>query len=103
MVIFHVVLHACAPVPSIPNDGMPEIYKPEKSIQCQPNTGVTEGELKAELRSLGIEVSSYRMGYDRNVYSTACGRPTGRIHIFSIRPEDVSTAVSAGFRRLENK
>jgi hypothetical protein len=78
-----------------------EVFKPEGSRQCEPDSGVAEGALRAELEALRIPVLAYRSGHDGRFYPAVCGAPTGRIHVFSIPASAVPAAEARGYRLLD--
>jgi hypothetical protein len=93
-------ISGCAATPPRETNGTEEIFKPEGSIQCRPESGVSAAELRAELEAMRIPILAYRHGHDGMIYPAVCGAPTGRIHVFSIPVAKLAAAQARGYRRV---
>lgn len=85
-----------ASVPNASADAR-DVFKPAGSRQCEPDSGVGEGELRAELETQGITVLDYRLGHDGRIYPAVCGAPTGRLHVFTIPTAQMPAAEALGY------
>jgi hypothetical protein len=77
-----------------------EVFKPDGSRQCEPDSGTPPAAMRAELEAAGITVHAARIGSDGMMYPQVCGAPTGRIHVFSIEPAALDDARTLGLMPL---
>lgn len=75
-----------------------EVFKPDGSRQCEPDSGMSAVALQAELAAQGITVLGQRTGHDGRIYPAVCGAPTGRTQVFTIPAELVPAAEALGYR-----
>jgi hypothetical protein len=74
-----------------------EVFKPDGSRQCEPDSGLPPQDMRAELEAAGIIVYATRSGPDGTMYLQVCGAPTGRINIFTIDAAALDAAQTLGF------
>jgi hypothetical protein len=77
-----------------------EVFRPDGSRQCEPDSGTPPAAMRAELEAAGVTVHAARTGSDGMMYPQVCGAPTGRINVFSIDPAALADARALGFMPL---
>jgi hypothetical protein len=87
-----------------PTGGAPEgapgridVFKPDGSRQCEPDSGTPIAAMRKQLTVAGIEVHAARTTTDGMHHAQVCGAPTGRIHVFTIDAAAAETAADLGF------
>ena len=78
-----------------------EVFKPDGSLQCEDDEGISLTEMARDLRRQGIGIVDSRKGHDGIFRMTMCGASTGNINIFSIFMRDLTEAEDIGFRELD--
>lgn len=73
-----------------------KVYKPDGSIQCEPKSGKSIEESKAEL--VGVTIISSEKKHDGLLRAQVCGTPTGQCHVFEINEADEEKALKLGFK-----
>jgi hypothetical protein len=74
-----------------------EVFKPEGSRQCEPDSGTALEATQRQLTDAGVEVYAARTTSDGMNQAQVCGAPTGRIHVFSIDAADAPVAADLNF------
>lgn len=77
-----------------------EVFKPDGSRQCEPDSGTPPAAMRAELEAAGVTVHAARTGSDGMMYPQVCGALTGRINVFTIDPAALDDARALGFMPL---
>ena len=109
------LLGACAtghcrkatPTPTVPTDEKAGdesdtkahifVAKPDGSLQCKKDKGVTLEKMKADLK--GIEVFSMEKKQDGLMHIQLCGSPTGMHNLFEISAKDLPAAEKQKFKK----
>jgi len=90
-----------AQTPPAPDDAQRiEVFKPDGSVQCEPDTGTPPETMRAELETAGITVYDARSASDGMMHIQVCGSPTGRINVFTIDGTALDEAQALGFQPL---
>jgi hypothetical protein len=74
-----------------------EIYKPDGSRQCEPDSGTPLTEMERILTDAGIPVLSSRHDHDCLFRPALCGTATGSINIYEISEDQLSDAQALDF------
>jgi hypothetical protein len=77
------------------------VYKPDGTLHCDTNPGITLAEMAKVLVRGGIHVYTQRKSYDGREGIAACGNPTGSINVYEIARSDLRKALQMGFQRLD--
>lgn len=77
--------------------GRIDVFKPDGSRQCEPDSGTPIGAVRAQLADAGVEVLAARTTTDGMHHAQVCGAATGRIHVFTIDAAGAETAANLGF------
>lgn len=75
-----------------------EVFKPDQSRQCEPDSGTPLAAMVAELAHAGIAVQDSRVAHDGMMRPAVCGAPSGAMNVFSISQGDLAAAQTLGFR-----
>ena len=76
------------------------VYKLDGTKHCERHAGESVDAMSLKLTDVGIEVLSYRKGYDGREGIAQCGAPTGQINIYEIFASDLRSALNLGFKKL---
>lgn len=83
---------------TIPGEHTVEIFKSTGSVQCEPGSGYSLGQMLAELNNQDIEVYTAACGVMTGVQFIAmCGAGDGNINVFAIDQADLAAARELGF------
>lgn len=92
------LLMACIPQHQVKAvTGAVEIYKPDGSRQCEPDSGTPLSEMEKILTDAGIEVLSSRRDHDCLFRPALCGTATGAINIYEISRDQLPEAQALDF------
>lgn len=92
---------ACA-VPGAGGAGMQDgvkVWKSRGAIQCG-SKGTPPEQMARELEAAGITVLAHACGSDGRLYPAMCGKPDGKINIFTIPAGQLEQAAALQFRPL---
>lgn len=78
-----------------------EVFKPDGSLQCEPDSGTPASAMAAELQAAGVQVYGARRTSDGMMHMQLCGSSTGRINVLEIDGADLEQARGLGFRPFE--
>jgi serine protease inhibitor len=89
-------LQSCGDSPPV------EVYRYSGALQCQPDSGISLGQMQQTLTAAGIEVlDAYESG-DGRAYIALCGSPDGSINVFTIHASQLAQAEALGFSPLSS-
>lgn len=92
------LLIACAAPPQVSADAQAvEIYKPDGSRQCEPESGISLSDMEKTLMDAGIVVSSSRRDHDCFFRPAVCGAGTSNINVYAIKVDQLPAAQALGF------
>ena len=83
-------------------EGTVKIYKYDRSVQCEPQSGITLAEMVDELAHFGITVICAQKGHDGYARAQACGTDSGVINVYTINRSDLTRAIELGFVNLDD-
>ena len=92
-------MNTCVAASENTSDAKVSVYKPDGSLQCKKNTGISLVAMENQLINNGVQVFDKRKGSDGKMRIMLCGAKTGRINIFSIQSHDLSKAKKLGFKQ----
>lgn len=92
---------ATTPATTTPAATTQEVFKYDGSRQCEKGSGTELAVMSEQLQAAGVDVLKARQGADGRMHPMVCGAGTGRINIFEINQQNVETAESLGFKRLQ--
>ena len=77
-----------------------EVYRPDGSVQCEPDGAIPLEQMRKTLTNAGIAVHSERKADDGLMRPAVCGAGTGAINVYSIDADRLDAAIAQGFRPL---
>ena len=77
--------------------GRIDIFKPDGSRQCEPDSGIPIDAMQRELTEAGVDVHAASTAADGMLRPQVCGAPTGQIHVFTIDAAAAQAAADLGF------
>jgi hypothetical protein len=76
-----------------------KVWKSRGAIQCG-SKGTPPEQMARELEAAGITVLAHACGSDGRLYPAMCGKPDGKINIFTIPAAQLERAAALQFRPL---
>lgn len=79
-----------------------QVFKHDSSVQCEKSSGIKLSKMKEELANAGIEVKCSFKGSDGMMRIQMCGGPTGKLNVYKIPADKLTSAVDLGFKSVKS-